>query len=193
MKKGLIVLLALVVIGSVAYFGGAALKNSGNSDDQIVASQAENVPASQGENVSATQAGGSNTSGGQPSRAAEIRGTVKAIEGDKLVVARAKDDPMANMTEEQLAARREQMLKLSFEERQAKRQQELQGLQTEDVNVTIPVGVSILKAMSGASQPGDGEESSLENIRVGSSLVIWTEGGKTDNAVAEFVRIAAGQ
>ena len=189
MKKPIVAVVgvvALVIIGAAAFFGGGVLRGSGGSADSgaIISSSESGQPVS-----------GQTEQTADPtfSRAAEVRGTVKSIEGDKLVIARVLDDPLANMTEEERAARREQMMKLSMEERQARRQQELQGLTTEDVSVTIPVGVPVVKAAVGQGLTDGGESASLADIRSGMSLVIWTQGGKTDAATAEYVRIAGTQ
>lgn len=190
MKKSIVLVgvLALVIIGAAAFFGGSALRKSGGSVDDLAAIPVSDAGQSATGQPVSEQAGGSDLT-----RAPEIRGTVKAIEGDKVIIARAKDDPLANMTEEQFAARRREMMKLSMEERQARRQQELQGLETENVNITVPVGTPVVKMTGGQSQAGEGGSASLADIRVGMSLVIWTQDGKIDNAIAEHVNIAAVQ
>jgi len=180
MKKLLMIVLGLIVVGAAAYFGGAALQKSTSGTDGIGVAQG-NAPTL------------SDSAEGRPDRAAEIRGTVKAVEGDRLVVARAKNDPLAEMTEEEREARRRERMNLSMEERQALRQQEMQGLETEDVNVTIPVGVEVIKSIPGEGQAGAGEPASLSDIKVGSNVIIWTEGGETNDAIAEYVRIAGIQ
>lgn len=174
MKRVLIVTvgsLVVILIGISAYYGGRALQGRQN---------AGLVPTS--------------GSSGQtiPGTPAEIRGTVKKVEGNVVLVASIQDDPIANMTEDERQEYMRKMQSLSMEERQALRQQQLDNAQTVDVHATIPVGVTILKIVPGQGATGEGETGSLSDIKPGTRVAIWTKDKKTDDAIAIAVRIEAG-
>lgn len=187
MRKPMIVVvgaLAVIAIGAIAFFGGGLLgKSAKNLNGGGVTPSSTGQPETGQSDVSV------------PGSAPDIRGTVKAVEGDKILIARVKDDPLAGFTEEEREARKQEMLKLSLEERQALRQQELEGLETEDVSITIPVGTPVVKVTAGQGQgPNNaGEQASLSDIRAGLSLAIWTEDAKTDSATARYVVIEGAQ
>lgn len=116
-----------------------------------------------------------------PSRPAEINGTVVSVEGNIIVV--SNEVGKEQLTEEERDARKEEMANLSQEERQAQRQQELESMETEDVEIVIPVGVPISKGSGDAS--GDNISAEISEIIKGTYVSIWVNEGNTP----EFVKI----
>ncbi len=105
-----------------------------------------------------------------PMRAAEINGVISSIEGNKIVI--KKEIGVEALTEEQMAKKKAERQKLSESERQAMRAAELSNVKTEDMTLTIPVGVPIYKA--DGTGTGKTLKSDLSEIKKGTYLSIWT-------------------
>ncbi|KKS31442.1 hypothetical protein A2380_03590 [candidate division WWE3 bacterium RIFOXYB1_FULL_43_24] len=116
-----------------------------------------------------------------PDRPAEINGSVVSVEGNVLII--ANEVGVEQLTEEERAERKVEMQNLSQEERQALRQQELENTETEEVEIIIPVGVTILKGSGDAS--GDVVSVEISEITKGTYVSIWV----TENKVPEFIKI----
>lgn len=116
-----------------------------------------------------------------PDRPAEINGTVISVEGNIVVVANEIGKEL--LSEEDRVARQEEMKNLSPEERQALRQQELENTETKDVEVTIPVGVTISKGSGDAS--GNNVSAEISELVKGTYISIWV----SDSNTPEFVKI----
>lgn len=172
-----VIIVALAAAGA-AYWGGHALKGSGSTGSEV-STVASPISGNSSQQVL------SNTPG-------DIRGTVKSVQGNQVLIARIVNDPSANLTEAERAAQQQKMQNASQAERDAFRQQQLQGTQTVNAHVTIPVGVPIVKVAAGQGAGGTGENASLADIKPGITLVIWTQDHKTDNASALSVAISPG-
>lgn len=112
----------------------------------------------------------------QPERQAELNGYLLSIEGNELTV--ANEIGAKEITDEERARRQ----KLSQEERQALKAAESANLQKENVTLTIPVGVTIVKGSGDGS--GTNVEASFEELTKGTYLSIW----QNENGV-EFVKL----
>lgn len=116
-----------------------------------------------------------------PSRPAEINGTVVTAEGNVLVVANEVGKEL--LTEEEKEAKKAAMQNMTQEERQAARQQELEGIETQDIEIIIPVGIPILKGTGDAS--GENTHAEISELAKGSYVSIWV----TDENTPEFVKV----
>lgn len=180
MKKTVLLVLAVAVLGVGAYFGASALA-AGNGDTAV----AGGVGAQGG---SAT---GSSADPNQPERTAEVKGFVLSIDGTQVSIDRYIKDPSEELTEEEKAAKKAERAQLSQEERQALKAAENAALETEQVTVTIPVGVPIVQMVSEGDTPV-AESATLADIRSGMEITVWTDGG-TDGSNAEYVKLAAAK
>lgn len=111
-----------------------------------------------------------------PVRLAEINGYITSIQGNEVTV--ANEIGVKEVTAEERARRQ----KMTQEERQALKAQESANLTKESVNVTIPVGVSIVKG-SGAAD-GTNIKAEMSELTKGIYVSIW----KTGDSV-EFVKL----
>lgn len=176
MKKTVLIVLAVAVLGAGAYFGASAL--AAGSGDALVA---DGVGA-QG------AATGANADPNQPDRVAEVKGVVVSIDGTQVSIDRYIKIPSEELTEEEKAAKKAERAQLSQEERQALKAAENAALETERVTVTIPVGVPIVQMVPEGDTPVVGS-ATLADIRSGMEVTVWTDGG-TDGSNAEYVRLA---
>lgn len=124
---------------------------------------------------------------GQPARTAEIKGIVKSIEGNELLV--ANEINTVELTAEQQAAKKAERQAMSQEERQALKAQETAEADIENVNIMIPVGVQLKKTTGDAS--GTLVPSELADIKEGSYISIWVDGYKTNTQNVTFVKLRA--
>lgn len=124
---------------------------------------------------------------GQPARVAEIKGIVKSIEGNELLV--ANEINTVELTPEQQAAKKAERQAMSQEERQALKAQETAAAEIENVNIMIPVGVQLKKTTGDAS--GTLVPSELADIKEGSYISIWVDGYKTNAQNITFVKLRA--
>lgn len=122
---------------------------------------------------------------GQPARQAEIKGTVKSIEGNDLIIANEIDT--IELTPEQQAAKKAERQAMSQEERQALKAQETAAAKIENVNVQIPVGVPIKKTTGDAT--GNLQASDLSEIKEGAYISIWINDYKTQKQSIVFVKL----
>lgn len=111
-----------------------------------------------------------------PARIAEINGYILSVMGNELTVANEKG--VKEITEEERARRQ----KLSQEERQALKAQESANLTKENVTLTIPVGVTIVKGSGDAS--GSNVVAAMSEIVKGGYISIWQNG-----EAVEFVKL----
>lgn len=111
-----------------------------------------------------------------PTRLAEINGYVTSIQGNEVTI--ANEIGVKEVTAEERARRQ----KLTMEERQALKAQESANLTKEPVNVTIPVGIVIVKG-SGAAD-GSNVKAEMSELTKGVYVSIW----KTGDSV-EFVKL----
>jgi hypothetical protein len=118
----------------------------------------------------------SNQSLVSPVRLAEINGYVTSIQGNEVTI--ANEIGVKEVTAEERARRQ----KLTQEERQALKAQESANLTKESVNITIPVGITIVKG-SGAAD-GTNIKAEMSELTKGVYVSIW----QTGNSV-EFVKL----
>lgn len=111
-----------------------------------------------------------------PVRLAEINGYITSIQGNEVTV--ENEIGVKEVTAEERARRQ----KMTQEERQALKAQESANLTKESVNITIPVGVSIVKG-SGAAD-GTNIKAEMSELTKGIYVSIW----KTGDSV-EFVKL----
>src|SRR3989339_104687 len=154
MKNIILGLIIAAVVGGVIFF----YKNSTKKDSEIVA-----PPISSQSLVS-------------PVRLAEINGYVTSIQGNEVTI--ANEIGVKEITEEERARRQ----KLTQEERQALKAQESANLTKKAVNITIPVGIGIVKG-SGAAD-GTNIKAEMSEITKGVYVSIWKAGDKI-----EFVKL----
>lgn len=124
---------------------------------------------------------------GQPARAAEIKGIVKSIEGNELLVANEIDT--VELTAEQQAAKKAERQAMSQEERQALKAQETAAAKIENTNLLIPVGVPIKKTTGDAT--GQLVSSDLAEIKAGMYISVWADDYKSDKQSVVFVKLRA--
>lgn len=159
MKNKLIVLMVFLVLSGVGYYFYA---KGNTSNNLIVNSESNNESA-------------------QPQRPSEINGTVVSILGNEIVVANEYDK--VQLTDEEQAAKKAERQNMSPEERAALREEEKMTVPTEEVNLIIPVGVSVVKGTGDAT--GAIMEVDISEISEGSYVSIWTN---TEGQV-EYVKI----
>lgn len=111
-----------------------------------------------------------------PVRLAEINGYVTSIQGNEITV--ENEIGVKEVTAEERARRQ----KMTQEERQALKAQESANLTKESVNITIPVGIVIVKG-SGAAD-GTNTKAEMSELTKGVYVSIW----KTGDSV-EFVKL----
>lgn len=111
-----------------------------------------------------------------PTRIAEINGYVQSISGNEIMI--ANEMGVKEITDEERARRQ----KLSQEERQALKAQESANLTKENVTLTIPVGVIIVKGSGDAS--GNNLPATMSDIVKGGYISIWKNGEQV-----EFVKL----
>lgn len=111
-----------------------------------------------------------------PTRLAEINGYIKSIQGNEITI--ANEIGAKEITEEERARRQ----KLTQEERQALKAQESANLTKESVDITVPVGITIVKG-SGAAD-GTNIKAEMSELTNGVYVSIW----KTGDSV-EFVKL----
>ena len=116
-----------------------------------------------------------------PSRPAEINGTVLSVEGNIIVI--SNEVGKEQLTEEERDVRKKELANLTPEEKQALRKEELDNLETEDIEIIIPVGVTITKGSGDSS--GDSVIAEISELEKGIYLSIW----QTESNTPEFVKI----
>lgn len=174
MKKAVLIVLAVAVLGVGAYFGASAL-----------AAERSGTAAQGG------AATGSSIDPNQPERTAEVKGVVLSIDGTQVSIERYIKDPAEELTEEEKAAKKAERAQLTQEERQALKAAENAALETERVTVTVPVGVPITQIVSVGDAPAV-ESATLADIRTGMQITVWTDGG-TDGSTAEYVKLTTAK
>ncbi len=116
-----------------------------------------------------------------PTRSPDLNGTVVSIEGNIIVINNEVGRKV--LTPEEQAKRRVEMQKLSPEERQIERQKELEGVTFEKKELTIPVGIPIVKGTGDAS--GNSLPAELSDIKKDTYLSIWIN----SSGLPEYVKI----
>ena len=111
-----------------------------------------------------------------PTRLAEVNGYVTNIVGNEVII--ANEIGLKQISEEERLRRQ----KLTQEERQALKASESANLTKETVNLTIPVGITIVKGSGDAS--GNNLSADLSEIKKGAYLSIWKSGEEI-----EFVKL----
>ena len=104
-----------------------------------------------------------------PERTPEINGVVASINGNTLVI--KNEIGREVLTPEEQAAKRAERQKMTQEERQALRAQELANLETEDVTIEVPVGVVIVKGTG--TGDGSSTKATFDEIKSGSYVSVW--------------------
>ncbi|NCU30738.1 hypothetical protein EOL73_03195 [Candidatus Saccharibacteria bacterium] len=122
---------------------------------------------------------------GQPTRGAEIKGIVKSIEGNELIV--ENEINTVELTDEEKAAKKTERQSMSQEERQAIKAEETAQAEIEQVNITIPVGITMMKSTGEAT--GELVVAELAEIKSGIYVSIWVKNYQTDTAEVEFVKV----
>jgi hypothetical protein len=123
---------------------------------------------------------------GQPIRTAELKGIVKSIEGNDIVIVNELSEEK-ELTDEEKAIQKAERAKLSIEERQAIKAEESATVLTEDVRIIVPVGVAIKKTVGDAT--GTLVDGGLNEIKEGTYISIWVNGYGTADQFVEFVKI----
>lgn len=111
-----------------------------------------------------------------PARLAEVNGYILSAEGNELLI--ANEQGVKEVTAEERARRQ----KLTQEERQALKAAESANLTKENMKVTIPVGVTIVKGSGDAS--GTNVKAQMSEIVKGAYISIWKSGESV-----EFVKL----
>jgi hypothetical protein len=106
-----------------------------------------------------------------PNRPAEINGLIISALGNEIKIANEVDRVV--LTEEEQAAKKAETQKLSPEERAAAREAEKADLKIEEISVTIPVGVPIIKGSGDAS--GSLVNADIADLSKGTYVSIWTD------------------
>lgn len=116
-----------------------------------------------------------------PTRPAEITGYVVSILGNEIVV--AKEIGKVILSEQEQAAKKAEMQKMTPEQRSAIKAEESANLATENVKLIIPVGTTIAKGTGDAS--GIQIEADIAELTKGTYVSIWLD----SNQIAEYVKI----
>lgn len=116
-----------------------------------------------------------------PTRPAEITGYILSSIGNEIII--DKEIDKIALTEEEQAAKKINMQKLSPEERAAARELETASLKTEEVKLIIPVGIPIVKGSGDAS--GNVVSADIAELSKGVYTSIWTD--NTGNI--EYIKI----
>ncbi len=124
---------------------------------------------------------------GQPTRSAELKGTIKSIEGNEVVI--INEISTDELTDAEREAKKTARQALSQEERQALKAEESAELQKENVTITIPVGVPVKKTTGDAT--GALVDAQIADITAGTYVSIWVKDYKTAKQQVEFVKIRA--
>lgn len=111
-----------------------------------------------------------------PDRPAEINGLVRSIEGNEMVV--ANELRVKELSDEEREAQKAQRQSMTQEERQALKAEEAESLETENVTLTIPVGVPIIKGSGKAD--GTNLLADLSEIKVGTYVSVWLSGDQVE-------------
>ena len=121
------------------------------------------------------------TNMGAPTRPAEITGLIVSQLGNEIVV--AKEVGKVVLSEEEQAAKKAEMQKLSPEQRMAIREEENLTTETEDVKLVIPVGTIIVKGTGEAN--GNITRADIAELTKGTYIAVWLD--QNDNI--EYVKI----
>lgn len=122
---------------------------------------------------------------GQPVRSAELKGTIKSIEGNEVII--INEISTDELTDAEREAKKAERQALSQEERQALKAEESETLQKENVTITIPVGVTVKKTTGDAT--GTLVDAQIADITPGVYVSIWVKDYKSANQQVEFVKI----
>lgn len=147
-------LIIAVVAGGIFYYNNNSIKNS----SEVAA------PSTSSQSLVS------------PTRLAEINGYITSIQGNEITI--ANEIGVKEVTAEERARRQ----KLTQEERQTLKAQESANLTKESVNITIPVGIVIVKG-SGAAD-GTNIKAEMAELAKGVYVSVW----KTADSV-EFVKL----
>lgn len=111
-----------------------------------------------------------------PSRSSEINGVIAAIEGNVVVVKNEIGKEILSEVEQ--AAKKAERAAMTQEERQALRAEEMQGVATQDVEITIPVGIPLYKG----SGTGDGTtlKAEFSELKKGAYISVWQQGDRVE-------------
>ena len=155
-KKNLfLIVLIIIIVGGVYYF----YQNSKQSATSAIIQ--ENIAA--------------------PSRPAEINGFILSALGNEIKI--AKEIGRSMLTEEEQAAKKTAMQKLSPEERAVAKAEESATLETEEISLFVPVGVVISKGAGDAS--GNTINAEIAELQKGVYVSIWTN----ENNEIEYIKI----
>lgn len=124
---------------------------------------------------------------GQPTRPAELKGTIKSIEGNEVII--INEISTDELTDEEREAKKTARQALSQEERQALKAEESADLQKENVTITIPVGVPVKKTTGDAT--GALVDAQIADIAAGTYVSLWVKDFEKANQQVEFVKIRA--
>lgn len=116
-----------------------------------------------------------------PSRPAEINGFILSALGNEIKIAKEVGKPI--LTEEEQAAKKAAMQKMSPEERAAAKAEESANLKTEEISLFVPVGVVISKGAGDAS--GNTVNAEIAELQKGIYVSIWTN----ENNEIEYIKI----
>lgn len=116
-----------------------------------------------------------------PTRPPEINGVVMSIEGNEIIV--ANEVGRVILSDEEQAQKKAEMQKMSEDQRKAAREAENLQYKTENVTLTLPVGIPIAKGTGDGS--GNIIATDLTSITKGIYLTIWT----SSPGEAEYVKI----
>lgn len=112
-----------------------------------------------------------------PARQAEINGYIISAEGNEITV--ANEMGVKEITEEEKAKRQA----MSQEERQALKAQESANMTKENITLSIPVGVNIVKGSGDSS--GANIKASMSEMVKGIYISVWQD----SNSNIEFVKL----
>jgi hypothetical protein len=116
-----------------------------------------------------------------PIRAPEVNGSVVSIEGNEIIV--ANELGRVILSDEEQAKKKAEMQKMSEDQRKAAREAENLQYKTENVTLTLPVGIPIVKGTGDGS--GNIIATDLTSLTKGVYLTIWT----SSTSEAEYVKI----
>jgi len=116
-----------------------------------------------------------------PTRPPEVNGLVVSIEGNEIIV--ANEVGRVILSDEEQAKKKAEMQKMSEDQRKAAREAENQQYKTENITLSIPVGIPVVKGTGDGN--GNITTTDLTSITKGIYLTIWTSGANE----AEYVKI----
>lgn len=157
MKKIFVILIVLIIVGIGGYFYYQS--------------------SAKGENAQLT----TSVTLSAPTRPAEITGYIVSALGNSITI--AKEIGKEILSEEEQAAKKAKMQSMSPEERQTARQEETANMTTEDTEVTIPVGVPVVKGTGDAS--GNVVSADIADLAKGVYVSIWID----QSGNVEYVKI----